>query len=202
MSGFADVKPDGAIIGRARRGDMKAHEVLYRSYRTPVYTLACRMLQNTATAEEVLQETSIEVIRKLSTIRDDGAFGGWVKRIAVNKCLGHLRSGWHRFSTQPGDQTEAGAYLLEGSDEGRGADRSGGEIDLTKALSLLAPVARTVVWLHDVEGYTHVEIGRLMNKTTSFSKSQLARAHQRLRDLLGHGNGDDECMPQPNSCSA
>ena len=83
MSGFADCKPDAALIRRARRGDMKAHEVLYRSYKTPVYTLACRMLQNHATAEEVLQETSIEVIRKLGSIRDAGAFGGWVKRIAL-----------------------------------------------------------------------------------------------------------------------
>ena len=202
MSGFADVRPDGALVRRARRGDMKAHEVLYRGYRTPVYTLACRMLQNHATAEEVLQETSIEVIRKLGSIRDVEAFGGWVKRIAVNKCLGHLRSGWHRLATRPGEPGEPGAHLLEGSDEGRGAERPGGELDLGRALSLLAPVARTVVWLHDVEGYTHVEIGRLMNKTTSFSKSQLSRAHQRLRDLLGKHNGDDECMPQPNSCSA
>ena len=202
MSGFADVRPDGAIVDRAGRGDMKAHEVLYRSYRAPVYTLACRMLQNPATAEEVLQETSIEVIRKLAGLRDPGAFGGWVKRIAVNKCLGHLRSGWHRLATQPGAGNEAGALLLEGSDEGRGAEQPGGELDLARALGLLAPVARTVVWLHDVEGYTHGEIGRLMNKTASFSKSQLARAHQRLRDVLGHRNGDDTCMPQPNSSSA
>jgi RNA polymerase sigma factor (sigma-70 family) len=202
MSGFADVRPDAAIIDRARRGDMKAHEVLYRGYRVAVYTLACRMLQNAATAEEVLQETSIEVIRKLKTVRDDGAFGGWVKRIAVNKCLGHLRSGWHRFATPVGEHGEAGTLLLEGSDDGHGAGRAGGEMDLELALSLLAPVARSVVWLHDVEGYTHGEIGRMMNRTTSFSKSQLARAHGRLRELLGHDNGDDSCMPQPNSCSA
>jgi RNA polymerase sigma-70 factor (ECF subfamily) len=202
MSGFADVRPDPALIRRARRGDMKAHEVLYRGYRVPVYTLACRMLQNTAAAEEVLQETSIEVIRNLKSIRDDGAFGGWVKRIAVNKCLGHLRSGWHRLATPVAERGEAGSVLLEPSDGGHGADRPAGEMDLEKALSLLGPVARTVVWLHDVEGYTHGEIGRLMNKTTSFSKSQLARAHGRLRELLGQDNGDDTCMPQPNSYSA
>jgi RNA polymerase sigma-70 factor (ECF subfamily) len=75
-------------------------------------------------------------------------------------------------------------------------------MDLELALSLLAPVARTVVWLHDVEGYTHREIGALMNKTPSFSKSQLARAHGRLRELLGVRDGEDPCMPQPNSCSA
>ena len=202
MSGFADCKPDAAIIRRARRGDMKAHEVLYRSYRVAVYTLACRMLQNAATADEILQETSIEVIRKLRTIRDDGAFGGWVKRIAVNKCLGHLRSGWHRLASRPGKDDETETIVLDGTDEGRDAARPGGEMDLERALGLLSPAARSVVWLHDVEGYTHAEIGELMGKTTSFSKSQLSRAHRRLRDLLGDENGDESCMPRSNSYSA
>ena len=86
---------------------MKAHEVLYRSYATPVYTLASRMLQNAAQADEILQETAIEVIRKLDTVRDDRAFAGWVKRIAVNKCLGHLRSAWHRLTVSPSAHTDS-----------------------------------------------------------------------------------------------
>ena len=55
-------------------------------------------------------------------------------------------------------------------------------------------ISRTVVWLYDVEGYTHKEIGALMGKTTSFSKSQLARAHKRLRELLDDRNGQEPCM--------
>jgi RNA polymerase sigma-70 factor (ECF subfamily) len=51
-------------------------------------------------------------------------------------------------------------------------------------MASLPPLTRTVVWLHDVEGYTHAEIARLTGRTVSFSKSQLARAHQRLRELL------------------
>ena len=58
-------------------------------------------------------------------------------------------------------------------------------MDLEAALDLLSPTARAVVWLHDVEGYTHKEIAEMMNKTRSFSKSQLARAHKRLRERLG-----------------
>ena len=56
--------------------------------------------------------------------------------------------------------------------------------DVERALATLPPLTRSVVWLHDVEGYTHGEIARLMGRTASFSKSQLARAHQRLRELL------------------
>ena len=57
-------------------------------------------------------------------------------------------------------------------------------MDLDAALGDLPPVSRAVVWLHDVEGYTHKEIAGLMGKTESFSKSQLSRAYQRLRPLL------------------
>ena len=58
-------------------------------------------------------------------------------------------------------------------------------MDLDAALADLPAVGRTVVWLHDVEGYTHKEIAGLMGKTESFSKSQLSRAYQRLRPMLG-----------------
>ena len=109
MSGFADCNADPAILARARRGDMKAHEVLYRMYGTAVYTLAVRMLKDRSMADEVLQETSIEVIRKLPTVRDDAAFAGWIKRIAVNKCLGILRSAWHRLAVNDYRREEDGS---------------------------------------------------------------------------------------------
>src|SRR5437867_1891972 len=57
-------------------------------------------------------------------------------------------------------------------------------IDLERAFERLSETSRSVVWLHDVEGYTHEEIAELMGKTVSFSKSQLARAHARLRRML------------------
>ncbi len=61
------------------------------------------------------------------------------------------------------------------------------QIDLERAFERLSETSRAVVWLHDVEGYTHEEIAEQMGKTVSFSKSQLARAHARLRGML-----DDE----------
>ena len=63
------------------------------------------------------------------------------------------------------------------------------KMDLEAALARLPERSRAVVWLHDVEGYTHEEIAELMGMTTSFSKSQLARAHERLRQWLGAGVG-------------
>jgi RNA polymerase sigma-70 factor (ECF subfamily) len=71
------------------------------------------------------------------------------------------------------------------------------QTDLDAALKRLAPLSRAVVWLHDVEGYTHSEIGRLLGRTASFSKSQLARAHERLREALATHDMYDE----PLSCT-
>jgi len=72
--------------------------------------------------------------------------------------------------------------------ESRGAplnsNRQDQAMDLDAALANLPEVSRTVVWLHDVEGFTHKEIAELMGKTESFSKSQLSRAYQRLRPML------------------
>lgn len=199
MAGFSDCQPDPAILDRARRGDMKAHEVLYASYGTPVYTVAVRMLGEPALAEEVLQDTCIEVIRKVADFRQDGAFGGWVKRIAVNKCLAHLRSAWHRRvqALEPADGDDPVAPEPRAPEDPEASASHG--TDLERALAELSPTARAVVWLYDVEGYTHAEIAESMGKTVSFSKSQLSRAHERLREMLGPDEVST-CTPQPNSC--
>ena len=205
MAGFADCRPDPAMLDRARRGDRKAHELLYGSYGRPVFTLAVRMLADRTLAEEVLQDTSIEVIRHLREFRDDEAFGGWVKRIATNKCLAYLRSAWHRKAQRfdgmgDDDDDPTGWEPADGHDPVAQLEH---QDRLAQALEALPPTARAVVWLYDVEGYSHQEIARLMGKTVSFSKSRLSRAHEQLRAVLGPDEEEDEvstCMPQPNNC--
>lgn len=171
MSAFTQCEIDAATVAAARRGDRAACEDVYRIYAAAVYTLARRILQQREAAEEVLQDTFVEVLRNIGQYRGDAPLGAWIRRIAVNKALAQLRSGWHRYSRP-----------LEAAPEPGTGDRTETDTELAQALARLKPAARTVVWLHDVEGYTHKEIARLMGKTASFSKSQLARAHQRLRD--------------------
>ena len=143
-----------------------------------------------AMAEDILQETFIEVIRKIDTYRGDAGFGFWVRRIAVNKCLMHLRSPW---SSRRVDMELSDAVCPRAA--GKQAEK---QIILERALAELPETSRVVVWLHDVEGYTHKEIGQMMSRTTSFSKSQLARAHERLRIILSDDCPEDEeqiCTP-------
>ena len=170
--GATGAKPvDPGVVLRAQQGDMQAHESLFRAYGPAVYTMARRMLASSSQAEDVLQETFVEVIRKISSYRGEAELSHWIRRIAVNKCLMHLRSAW--VSKRGGDDEAIDKATAPGR------ERADLALDLEQALSLLPATSRAVVWLHDVEGYTHKEIGGLMGRTASFSKSQLARAHER-----------------------
>jgi RNA polymerase sigma-70 factor (ECF subfamily) len=186
-------KIDAAVLVRAQRGDREAHALLYDAFAIMVYTLARRMLASKTLAEDVLQETFVEVIRKIGSYRGDAEFGFWVKRVAINKCLMHLRSSWVARRVDADDIDAFAAPHRDGADD---------EIALQRAMSELSDTARAVVWLHDVEGYTHREIGRMMGRTASFSKSQLARAHDRLRISLQGALDESEplCAPALKLC--
>lgn len=182
MSKFTDIDIDGGVVRRAARGDAHAHEIIYRAFSSPVYSICLRFTRVPAQAEDLLQETFMEVIRSLPAFRGEAPIGSWIRRIAVTKALMFLRSAWHSRGQSLDDDwddvTPGRADALGVSAEPDHA------LDLDAALAQLPPVGRAVVWLHDVEGFTHREIADFMGKTESFSKSQLSRAYQRLRPLL------------------
>ncbi len=187
MTGFAGKQVDPAILARARRGDMKAHEIIFRTFSGAVFTLAARVTGSRAAADDVLQETFVEILRSLENFREEASLATWIRSIAVSKSLMHLRSAWLRRVTFLGDaEDEAPHPALTTPGETRQTQLGR---DLEQALAKLSAVSRAVVILHDVEGYTHEEIATLMSKTPSFSKSQLSRAHARLRELLGDAFG-------------
>ena len=186
MSQFVGQVVDPAILARARRGEPKALEILYRTFGAAVQSLASRILQRRDLADEVLQDTFVEVIRHIPNYRGEAPIGAWIRSIAVNKCLMHLRSGWHRYGRALDDAPEP--------EQPCNAPSVMAGRDLAAAFEELKPLSRSIVWLHDVEGYTHDEIAELMGKTKSFSKSQLARAHERLRGLLEPEVVIEPCM--------
>lgn len=198
MSAFldSDLPPDA--VSRARAGDPAAQEAIYRAFQKPVRTLVRRLVPRASQAEDLAHDVFVEVLQSLGQYDGRGSFAGWIRTITVRKCLMHLRSPWHR-----------GLRWVEGlvppdADEPVGspgdANRGGQSLDLERALAQLGDAARAVVWLHDVEGYTHAEIGALLGGTASLSKSQLVRAHARLRELLEPDGVKTPCMPVSTNC--
>jgi RNA polymerase sigma factor (sigma-70 family) len=163
-----------AVLPRVRAGDPAAQEALYLAFEVPVYNLARRICRTTEDAEDVLQETFLEVFRSIQQFRGDGSLWGWIRTIASSKALMRLRRNKYRDA----DELHDDVLPLRREDAAL-------RMDLEAALERLSETSRAVVWLHDVEGYTHEEIAQMMDRTVSFSKSQLARAHARLRRWLG-----------------
>jgi RNA polymerase sigma-70 factor (ECF subfamily) len=139
----------------------------------------------------------VDVLTKLDQYDGRGSFAGWVRSITVTRCLMQLRSPWRR-----GLRLIASAGPERHSAECEPAARDDSQLglDLERALDRLGETARLVVWLHDVEGYTHAEIGTLLGGTPSLSKSQLARAHERLRALLEPSGVLHPCTPVSTIC--
>ena len=181
------VPSDEVLVRRAKAGDLEALEGVYRAYERPVYSLARRLCRSPEDAEDVAQETFLEVLRSLHKFRGEGPLVAWIKKVAASKALMKLRQRKSRPATEPLDEERPpdarGWARMQARGEGGAFERP----DLESALGRLSDTARAVVWLHDVEGYTHDEIAAMMGKTISFSKSQLARAHIKLRGLLEPG---------------
>jgi len=197
MSSFFDIAIEPQVVVRARNGDRAAAEAVYGAFEQPVWTLVRRLVPSRAAAEDLAQDVFVEILTSLPQFDGRGSFAGWVRAITVNKCLMHLRSPWQR-SLRWLESTAAEGST--GECEELWTKGPGDQVDLERALARLGYTARLVVWLHDVEGYTHAEIGALLGGTASLSKSQLARAHERLRSLLEADGKVSACMQASASC--
>ncbi len=173
MSRFDSLDIEASVVDAFKRGDRGAAERIYRILSKAVYGLALRLLGDAEAAAEVAQETFLDAIEKASSLRDDTAVAGWIRSIAVNHCLMRMRSPWNRRRTMESK--------FETLDSSLDAARLNGWHDLSHALAALPDDARFVVWMHHVEGYTHAELGELLGRSASYSKSQLARGLKRLQ---------------------
>jgi RNA polymerase sigma factor (sigma-70 family) len=191
---------DPTVLAQAQRGDREAQATLYRLFAPMVFTIARRILGSEAAAQDALQDSFVEVIRKAAQFRGETDIRHWIRQIVVRKCLSQLRSPWVRRRVLPDGAGSAGDLDdLEAADADS-ADRLVARQELERALDRLPAMARAVVWLHHVEGYTHDEIGRLMGRSESFSKSQLARACARLREILEPEVIEDETDNESEPC--
>lgn len=183
MAGFAPTKLNEETAEGLKRGDPAAQAEAYRILAPPIMGMAVRILGDRGLAEEVVQDTFVTLIERADSLRNAAAAVGWVRQTAINHCLMRLRSPWQ--------QRRVGEPLAEVTDPSQSAPREENLRDLERALARLGPETRMVLWLHDVEGFTHREIAGLFGKSESFSKSQLARGYEKLTANVETGGEND-----------
>ena len=159
------------------QGDEEAFRVLYRRHTPAVYQFVLRLVGGDAQeAEDVIQETWMRAARGLEGFRWKSALKSWLTGIALNR----VREGARKKKRSLVEVEGVWEVPAAASDPGQ-------RIDLDRALGLLPPGFRTVLVLHDVEGYTHQEIGSQLGITDGTSKSQLHGARKAMRRLLAAG---------------
>lgn len=171
-----------ALTRAAAGGDMAAFEEIYNRHHRRVYSICLRMLRNAAEAEDLTQEVFIQLYRKVGSFRGDSAFTTWLHRLTVNLVLMHFRKRSVRFEKTTGEG-QTPVQIVDGTGNPQKmavVDR----IALEKAVAELPPGYRSVFVLHDVEGYEHEEVARILGCAVGTSKSQLSKARSKLRKLL------------------
>ena len=175
---------DFELARAAAAGDQLAFEKLYQQHHRKVYSLCLRMLGNQTDAEDVTQDVFIQVYRKINTFQGESAFTTWLYRLTVNSVLMYLRkkSRKHREESTEDEmlQNWAESRALSHRHEISMIDR----IALEQAIAQLPTGYRHVLVLHDLEGFEHEEIGRMLGIAVGTSKSQLHKARMKLRKLL------------------
>jgi RNA polymerase sigma-70 factor, ECF subfamily len=175
--------PDFELTQAAASGDMAAFETLYERHYRRVYSLCLRMLANPTEAEDLSQEVFVQLFRKLGSFRGESQFTTWLHRLTVNQVLMHFRKKGVRMekTTEEGDELND---IVQVGTERPGSMPVVDRIALDAAIAQLPPGYRSVFVLHDVEGYEHEEIGKLLGVSVGTSKSQLHKARMKLRGLL------------------
>jgi RNA polymerase sigma-70 factor (ECF subfamily) len=164
-----------------RKAEVPAFEELYQQHSTRLFNLAWRMCGTRADAEDLLQDIFLQVHRKLSDFRGDAAIGTWLYRLAMNRCLDHLKSSHVRAAaaTSTLDDENMPKGLLR-----RFPDAGIAKLDLERAIEQLPEAARAAFVLHDVEGFQHQEVAAILGISEGTSKSQVHKARLRLRAYL------------------
>jgi RNA polymerase sigma-70 factor, ECF subfamily len=179
---------DIALVGRALEGDPDAFASLFHQHKRRVYAVLLRMTNNTAEADDLTQDVFIRAFRKLSTFRGESALSTWLHRIAVTTALMHFRKQPPR-QVSLNETGEHDTLAPRRREPGRQDDRlrfSLDRISLARALETLPRGYRTIFELHEIQGYGHGEIARLLHCSIGNSKSQLHKAKKSMRQCLSH----------------
>jgi RNA polymerase sigma-70 factor, ECF subfamily len=175
-----------SLVRRAQRGDEQAFATLFQGHKKRVYSVCLLMTKDMAEAEDLTQEAFLQVFRSVGSFRGDSAFSTWLYRVAVNTVLMKLR----RRKSPPVvslDEPVSPESPSLRRDVGKADPQLSGAIDriaLRRAMQELPEGCRQIFALHEVQGYQHHEIAKMLDCSVGNSKSQLHKAKMKMRDLL------------------
>ncbi len=169
------------LLDACKKGDSRAQMEIYRLYYKPMYHASLRILGDTMEAEDVMQEAFLVAFRNIGSIDLNISFGGWLKRIVINRSLDALRKRKPQMELVvdfPDEIESESGYMPE---EGSVSEKVE---QVRRALEKLPEKYRLVLTLNLFEGYDHDEIGQILGVTPSTSRAQLSRGKQKLIQLI------------------
>jgi RNA polymerase sigma-70 factor (ECF subfamily) len=171
---------DVDLVERCRAGDVDAFAALYREQSPRLFALTRRMGGSTEEAEDLLQEIFLQAYRKLDSFKGDASIGTWLYRLAINLCLDYVRGRRAKMDKMTDTLDSEAAHEPVAR-----RDTPIARLDLDRAIGRLPDGCREAFVLHDVEGFDHKEVGRLLGIAEGTSKSQVFKARMKLRAMLG-----------------
>ena len=183
-----DAERDDALLDRlARTGDALAFDVLYRRYTDRLYATAVRITHDADVAADIVHDAWVRAVEALDRFQRQSSFRTWITGILINCAREHERIR-RRERSRDEDRDESSVDDLLHPASSDPLDAAGVDpLDLEAAIAALPRGVRQVLVLHDVEGFTHEEIASMLGLVPGTSKSQLARARHRVREMLVTG---------------
>ncbi len=166
-----------AIVEQCKAGNASSQYELYSRYVDAMFNVGLRFLGNTEDAEDIVQDSFVDAFKNLNDFKYESSFGAWLKRIVINKSINHLKAKRipvvpmesHEFHLADEEPPEAEATDIE---------------KVKRGIALLPDGYRQIINLYLIEGYDHVEIGEILDISTSTSKSQYHRAKKKLLEII------------------
>lgn len=178
---MSDIKK---IIKGCLAGDRRDQELLYRRHASKLFAVCMQYSGNDEEARDILQEGFIKIFENLANYKHEGSFEGWIRRIVVNTALEKFRSKHNLFRIDDIDT------ISEPEANPDTEDYAGLEaVDLLYIIRELPPKYRMVFNLYAIEGYSHREIGEMLNISEGTSKSNLSRARTILQKKVSSFTG-------------
>lgn len=169
---------DQEFIKRCLNNDPKAQEMLYKHYAPKMFGICIRYAKTQAEAEDILQEGFIKIFTRLKDYRNDGSFEGWIRKTFVNTAIN-----FYRKNLKSKNDIDITDVEIENDSQMSAIDQLSTN-ELLEVIRELPDGYRMVFNLNVIEGYTHKEIGEMLDISENTSKSQLSRAKQALQKQL------------------